>query len=390
MLLLSMVINTFYVDPQICEYSNIDLACACIALARSLYRLKVKWPLSLEKIYDIKFDEFKDCYNYVKNIYCQMTVKKNETALFKLKHNSSKEKEAIKTIEIHTAIHGSTQKITNLSNNKSTDDQPKTNTTSKEKVTYVKKVIKDKISKFDLSDTKIYINNNIEKGEQLYRVKRPLNINLGLNKNDKCVSYQKDDATEENNYKNNKIREIKKSLINNYSKIQKEMNVSELVGYVNPVRKNNANNYSIHNNSFLKSQDKTRNDNKSKNSKSREASTSNVKINSFEYNYKDNSHLGKLDNSAHKYSNQKNNSYIKKEENKSSNRSNIVEKGEVPIYSNINNVSRKGSINLSGIPILRRLTNKKTMNMEMKSICKIDTNYKKMANMNFSISGLND
>ncbi len=278
LLLLSMVINTFYVDPQICEYSNIDLACACIALARSLYRLKVKWPLSLEKIYDIKFDEFKDCYNYVKNIYCQMTVKKNETALFKLKQNSSKENEAIKTIETHTAIHGSSQKITNLSNNKSTDDQPKTNTTSKEKVTYVKKVINDKISKFDLSDTKIYINNNIEKGEQLYRVKRPLNINLGLNKNDKCVSYQKDDATEENNYKNNKIREIKKSLINNYSKIQKEMNVSELVGYVNPVRKNNANNYSIHNNSFLKSQDKTRNDNKSKNSKSREASTSNVKI----------------------------------------------------------------------------------------------------------------
>lgn len=326
-----------------------------------------------------------------------MTVKKNETLLFKLKQNPSNENQTLKTIDIYNAIHGSMQNMNNYSNNKSIDEKQKINTTSKEKVTYVKKVIKDKMARFDLSDTKINNNSHIEKGEQLYRIKRPLNLNLGHSKNENCVSYQKEELTEENNFKNKKMREIKKTIINNYSKIHKELNVSELVGFINPIKKNNVNNYSNYNNSFLKSNEKTRNDYKSKNSKSRERSTSNVKVNSFDYNFKDKTNIGKQDNSSQKYSNQKNhnnNSFIKKEDYKNSHRNNIVDKNENPINTNNNNSNnngRKGSINLAGIPILRRLSNKKTLNIDMKSICNIDMNYKKLANMNnFSIAGLND
>ena len=390
-------------DVNVIEFTELQIACACVALGRSLYHLRLKWPFQFERVYNIKFEEFKECYEAVKLAYSQKYLKKQDSSLFHPKEHALNRVETMKTLDVkktnNRLSHREDQdlRLIELSNNKSCDEHQTNKSVSREKVTYIKKVIKEKINKNDYSDTKVHLKPNEEKNDQLYRLKRPLNINLGNSRNDHNITHI-ETKKEESKGKSKNLREITKSMLTNYSQIHKKINVSELVGkgnlqanYTNNnITNNNNTNY---NNSFLYFHQNLKNENKEINkSKSREASNSVAKQNSFDYNYKENAKKRNNDFSANKYSKNNNNS-SHKEDHKSLNKSSVVEKVETTTSTNNtsnNNVSRKGSINIGGISILKRLSNKKSLNLDLKNMYKIDMNYKKLANMNISISGLHD
>ena len=266
----------------------------------------------------------------------------------------------------------------NMSNNKSIVED-NGNAESKEK-TYIRKIIKDKKSIFEVSNTKdTSYKQNEDKNDQLFKLKRPLNINLGIKKND-YISTSKDGKKDESFGKTN-LREIKKSLINNYSQIHRKLNTSELIN----INNTNTTNY---NNSFLYFQPtipKIVDNNKNK---SRQASTSIVKQGSFDNNVKD-LNFRKKELSASKYTNSKlnNSNNIIKDEIKNFSKINIVEKIET-IYNNSN--QKKTSLNLNSGSLIKRLTNKKSLNINMKNNYKLDINHRKLSGINVSISNLNN
>ena len=363
------------------EHSNLDIACACISLARNLSGLREKWPPLLERVYDITFDNFMHTYFHVKTVFSQKNnSKKSDTVIFKLKETSTSmnKKETLKSIDIKFGNKSAYKdnsginknfKLGELSNNKSGDEKT-AESHSKEKMSYTKKVIKKKI----YSEPKISKETDEKNNDQIYRLKRPLNINLGISRNDNLKEVLK---KEETNiiYKN--IRE-KKSLINNYSQIHKKMNVSELVGSTN---NNQAiNNY--YNNSFINKNEK------SNHAKSRDTSISAIKQNSFEY--KELQKCLKSELSANKYPNSRLDHSSNGLDQKGFNKSSIIEKVEQSTTSNVSNFRRGTCINLNGISILKRLSNKKSLNVEIKNIYKVDANYKKIKKLNISISNMHD
>jgi hypothetical protein len=170
------------------------------------------------------------------------------------------------------------------------------------------------------------------------------------------------------------------------------VNVSELISKTNNVTNNNT---SMYNHSFLYVNQNMKGEVKQNqnHSKSRDNSTSVNKQNSFDCNP---TKVRKAEHSSNQYSKYNHNS-SQKEENKSINKSGITEKVENSTSTNNTNnsnltsgVNKRGSINLGGISILKRLSNKKSLNLDLKNMYKIDLNYKKLSNMNISISGLND
>jgi len=54
------------IDSGNFDFSSVFLACACVALARKMIKLKERWPKIFEDTYQIKFSDFKDCYEFVK------------------------------------------------------------------------------------------------------------------------------------------------------------------------------------------------------------------------------------------------------------------------------------------------------------------------------------
>ena len=126
----------------------------------------------------------------------------------------------------------------------------------------------------------------------------------------------------------------------------------------------------------------------SNHAKSRDTSISAIKQNSFEY--KELQKCLKSELSANKYPNSRLDHSSNGLDQKGFNKSSIIEKVEQSTTSNVSNFRRGTCINLNGISILKRLSNKKSLNVEIKNIYKVDANYKKIKKLNISISNMHD
>ena len=309
------------------------------------------------------------------SVYNASILRKSDNSLFKYKDNNTmiiNKIETLKTIHLknNSLIKDNSAaekniKINMSNNNKSIADEYG-KAISNEK-TYVKKIIRDKKLKIDLNVKDNSYKQIEDKNDQLYKLKRPLNINLGTKKNE-YISNSKDGKKDGSPGKTKNLREIKKTLINNISQIHKKTNISEI------------NNYSIvnntnYNNSFLYFQP-TISKNVDKN-KSRQGSTSIIKQGSFEQNMKD-LNFRKSELSASKYNGSKlNNSNNVKDDVKNFGKINILEKIET--ICNRGNV-KKNTINLNG-SVLKKLSNKKSLNINLKNIHIVEVN-RKLSNIN--------
>ena len=56
----------FRLDPQFNNYTQLQIACSCIALSRDINRIKDVWPETIETIFKIKLDDFKKCMETIK------------------------------------------------------------------------------------------------------------------------------------------------------------------------------------------------------------------------------------------------------------------------------------------------------------------------------------
>ena len=375
----------FKLDPIFLKYSYLHIACSCIALARNLFSLKLKWPSIIERIYNIKFEDFKECYYKVKSVFSEKNLKKGDSSLYQLKEISMIKKETHKIIDFKVINKSGYKensnaeknlKLNEISNNRSRDEC-NVEDNSKDVMSYKKKIIKKKLSFYDYPEVKVNKGSEDKTNDQVYRLKRPLNINLGISRNDNVS--KEVSRKEESKGKNKNIRE-KKNLTNNYTQIHKKMNVSEIVCSDNNNHLNNYNN----NHSFLLPINDMRNQ-----PKSRDTSISAPKQTSVEY--KELHKNRKSDVSLKKYTNPRQDNSINylKDDPKSFNKSTIIDKVEQK--ATVTNRYRKGTcINLNGISILKRLSNKKSLNVDIKNLSKLDVNHKKLTSMNLSITNMPD
>ena len=310
------------------------------------------------------------------SVFNEKNFKRSDNFLCKNKSNTTiiNKIENPKRIEIINYLLKAENNLKmNIFNNKSIlDDHVKSE--SKEK-TYVKKLIQEKISKIQNSIKDNSCKYNEDKNDKIYNLIRPINTNFGSKKNVNIFS-AKDEKKTERSGKNTNLRH--KSMINNKSLINKKLNLSEI---------NNKCNTSIHNNSFLYfQQNNSKNVDKTK-TKNRQTSTSTARKESFNSNSKE-INLGKNELATNKYVKSKfiNCNNLAKDTT-NFNKTKICGKNE---NLNIEDNLKKTSINLNGVSLLKRLSNKKSLNINLKDLNKIGANIRKRSNFNYSISVLND
>jgi hypothetical protein len=60
------ILDFFLEDVRYIDFNPIQISCAVVSLARDYYNLKDSWPSLFVKLFNIKFDEFMNCFIVIK------------------------------------------------------------------------------------------------------------------------------------------------------------------------------------------------------------------------------------------------------------------------------------------------------------------------------------
>jgi hypothetical protein len=63
------ILNFFLLDCRYLDFSPLQIACAIITFTREKFRLRESWSRKFSEIYNIKLEDFMNCYFVVKTIY---------------------------------------------------------------------------------------------------------------------------------------------------------------------------------------------------------------------------------------------------------------------------------------------------------------------------------
>jgi len=90
----------FIEDSRSISYSALDIGCSCIAVSREILNFKEIWHERFEEIYNIKFENFKNCYETVKSFYLNFQENKDKLKESCRAEDKQKEKDNIVKLDI--------------------------------------------------------------------------------------------------------------------------------------------------------------------------------------------------------------------------------------------------------------------------------------------------